>query len=164
MTLNPATSLPLSLALIGFGEAGETFASAAGWRAGNDLNAGACDLKSERLALAQTLGLGTGDAATVLTGADLVLCLVTADSALPVPWPPRRCCPRARSGAMNSVAPTPSAPPPKRSRRRAALCRCGGAGPGQSRAPRGAAAAERRGCRGCRKRCARRFPQHPRGG
>jgi hypothetical protein len=30
MTLNPATSLPLSLALIGFGEAGETFASAAG--------------------------------------------------------------------------------------------------------------------------------------
>ncbi|WP_241127281.1 NAD(P)-dependent oxidoreductase [Novosphingobium terrae] len=83
MTLNPATSLPLSLALIGFGEAGETFASAAGWRAGNELNAGACDLKSERLAQAQTLGLGTGEAKAVLTGADLVLCLVTADEALP---------------------------------------------------------------------------------
>ncbi|WP_343608987.1 DUF1932 domain-containing protein [Novosphingobium sp.] len=106
MTLNPATSLPLSLTLIGFGEAGETFASAAGWRAGNDLNAGACDLKSERLVLAQTLGLGTGDAATVLTGADLVLCLVTADEALPAAV---AAAPLLPKGAIwcdgNSVAP-----------------------------------------------------------
>jgi len=74
----PSASTP-SLALIGFGEAGETFAAAAGWEADQ-----ACvyDVNPARLEQARDLGLGTGDGAGVLAGADLVLCLVTADQVL----------------------------------------------------------------------------------
>ena len=91
------------IALIGFGEAGSTFATAAGWEAG----ACAFDVKPERRAAMAEAGVSACDsAAEALAGAGLVLSLVTADAALDV----------ARDGAallakgalfcdMNSVAP-----------------------------------------------------------
>jgi len=95
-------SLP-AIALIGFGEAGETFASAAGWE---ESHARAHDLSAARMDHARDLGLGTGDAAGVLAGAELVLCLVTADQVLDAA---RACGPHLAPGAIwcdgNSVAP-----------------------------------------------------------
>jgi 3-hydroxyisobutyrate dehydrogenase-like beta-hydroxyacid dehydrogenase len=91
------------MALIGFGEAGETFASAAGWEA--DTTA-VYDLLPARLDRARDLGLGAGDVATVLAGARLVLCLVTADQVLNAA---QACGPHLTPGTVwcdgNSVAP-----------------------------------------------------------
>jgi 3-hydroxyisobutyrate dehydrogenase-like beta-hydroxyacid dehydrogenase len=66
------------ITLIGYGEAGSTFARAGDWQ-----GAAAHDLKPERRALAIEDGLrAPGDAAAALAGADFVLSLVTADAAL----------------------------------------------------------------------------------
>ena len=91
------------IALIGFGEAGSTFALAAGWEA----EARAWDIASARREAAQAAGLGAaGSAAEALAGAGLVLSLVTADQALAAA---RDYAPFLAPGAvwcdMNSVAP-----------------------------------------------------------
>lgn len=92
-----------TLALIGFGEAGSTFAAAAGWEG----QAAAWDLAAPRRAAAVTDGLRpAASAAEALSAAPLVLSLVTADQALPAA---RECAPLLAPGAlwcdMNSVAP-----------------------------------------------------------
>ena len=67
------------LALIGFGEAGETFATAGRWTS----PVRAYDVDSTRLSLAGDIGLAAkGSPEEALDGARLVLCLVTADQAL----------------------------------------------------------------------------------
>jgi len=74
------------VALIGFGEAGSTFATAGGWRG----EARVFDIKTEETAeregmLARYAGAGVHGAASIaeaLDGAPLVLSLVTADQAL----------------------------------------------------------------------------------
>lgn len=92
----------LGVTLIGYGEAGSTFARSGGWQ-----GAAAHDLKPERRALAIEDGLrAPGDAATALAGADLVISLVTADAAL---CAAETCAPLMKAGALwvdgNSVAP-----------------------------------------------------------
>jgi len=68
------------LALIGFGEAGSTFAAAAGWGS----RARGWDVLPARRAAMPPLGVIAADsAAAALAGAPLVLSLVTADAALP---------------------------------------------------------------------------------
>jgi len=91
------------LALIGFGEAGSTFAAAAGWAGA----AAAWDLLTERREAAAGLGLAPAEtAAQALDGASLVLSLVVADQAVPAA---RACAPLLEPGAwwcdMNSVSP-----------------------------------------------------------
>lgn len=67
------------LALIGFGEAGETFATAGGW--GTDVRI--WDILPERRQRADALGIvGAESAVRALAGVPLVLSLVTADAAL----------------------------------------------------------------------------------
>lgn len=92
-----------TLALIGFGEAGSTFARAAGWEA----EARAFDINPARAAVMADLGVaGCTGRADALAGAALVLSLVTADSAVAAA---RECAPFLAPGAvwcdMNSVAP-----------------------------------------------------------
>lgn len=92
-----------TLALIGFGEAGSTFARAAGWEA----EARAFDIDPARAAVMADLGVsGCTDRAEALDGAALVLSLVTADRAVAAA---RECAPFLAPGAvwcdMNSVAP-----------------------------------------------------------
>lgn len=91
------------LALIGFGEAGSTFAAAAGWghRArGWDL------LPSRRAAMGDVGVIAAQSAEAALAGAPMVLSLVTADKALPAA---RHYAPFLAQGALwcdcNSVAP-----------------------------------------------------------
>lgn len=90
-------------ALIGFGEAGSTFACAVDW-------AGAArgwDVLAERRALMPGCGVEVaGDAAAALSGATQVLSLVTADSALPAArdYAPLL-APNAIWCDMNSIAP-----------------------------------------------------------
>jgi len=68
------------IALIGYGEAGSTFARAGEWAS----RAAAWDVKPERRAAALADGLRSGDdAGSVMAGAALVLSLVAADAALP---------------------------------------------------------------------------------
>ncbi|MBX9885612.1 MAG: DUF1932 domain-containing protein [Novosphingobium sp.] len=68
-----------AIALIGFGEAGSTFAEAAGWEAG----AAAFDVLPARRAAMEAAGvLACAAADDALADADLVLVLVTADAAL----------------------------------------------------------------------------------
>ena len=68
------------LALIGFGEAGSTFARAAGWGE----RARGWDILPARRAIMAELGVVAAEsAAEALAGAPLVLSLVTADAALP---------------------------------------------------------------------------------
>ena len=91
------------IALIGFGEAGSTFARAAGWAGG----ARAFDVKAGRGAAMAGAGVqGCATRAEALAGAGLVLCLVTADSAVNAA---RECAGLLAPGAlwcdMNSVAP-----------------------------------------------------------
>lgn len=91
------------LALIGFGEAGATFAAAAGWGA----DAAAWDLQPPRRAAAVALGLAAAPAPEgALAEAPLVLSLVTADQAVAAA---RAYAPLLAPGAlwcdMNSVAP-----------------------------------------------------------
>jgi 3-hydroxyisobutyrate dehydrogenase-like beta-hydroxyacid dehydrogenase len=69
-----------TIALIGFGEAGSTFARAARWTGARTF-----DIAADRRDIADELGVTFAQtAAQALTGADLVLSLVTADAALAV--------------------------------------------------------------------------------
>ena len=91
------------VALIGFGEAGETFARSEGWRG----VARSWDILPERRAAMDACGVGTGeDVAAALAGRAFVLSLVTADAALEAA---RAYAPLLPDGAlwcdMNSVAP-----------------------------------------------------------
>jgi hypothetical protein len=91
------------VALIGFGEAGEGFASAGGWRG----HARGWDILPERRAAMQALGIDTGpDAGAALAGAGIAISLVTADAALEAA---RTYAPLLPAGAlwcdMNSVSP-----------------------------------------------------------
>lgn len=92
-----------SIALIGFGEAGSTFAFAAGWRG----HTAAFDIEKARRAAMEDAGvIACDEAAEALSGKGLVLSLVTAGQALDAA---RRCAPLMAEGAiwcdMNSVAP-----------------------------------------------------------
>jgi 3-hydroxyisobutyrate dehydrogenase-like beta-hydroxyacid dehydrogenase len=92
-----------TIALIGFGEAGSTFAQAAGWAG----TVRAHDIRAARGQAARAMGLAVaGDAAEALAGAPMVLSLVTADAAVAVA---RDYAPLIAPGAlwcdMNSVAP-----------------------------------------------------------
>ncbi|WP_338466686.1 DUF1932 domain-containing protein [Novosphingobium sp. ZN18A2] len=92
-----------TLALIGFGEAGSTFADAAGWESG----ARAFDIDSGRRAAMEAAGVVVcASAEQALGDAGLVLSLVTADSALDAA---QGDAPLLKPGAlwcdMNSVAP-----------------------------------------------------------
>lgn len=97
------TDTPLSIALIGYGEAGHTFAHAAGWEG----QARAYDIASVRMAVMEEDGtVACTNPADALNDAQLVLSLVTADSALAAA---QDAAPLLRPGAlfcdMNSVAP-----------------------------------------------------------
>ncbi|WP_295638790.1 DUF1932 domain-containing protein [Novosphingobium sp.] len=71
--------MDFKIALIGFGEAGSTFAAAADWGG----QARGWDILPQRCAAMAVAGVTmAGDAAGALAGADLVLSLVTADAAL----------------------------------------------------------------------------------
>jgi 3-hydroxyisobutyrate dehydrogenase-like beta-hydroxyacid dehydrogenase len=99
---NPSLPAP-RVALVGFGEAGETFARAPGWRG----EARGWDLLAERRAAMARAGVETGDdAAAALGDRAFLLSLVTADQALPAA---REYAPLLPEGAlwcdMNSVAP-----------------------------------------------------------
>jgi 3-hydroxyisobutyrate dehydrogenase-like beta-hydroxyacid dehydrogenase len=92
-----------ALTLIGFGEAGSTFAVAAGWEGA----ARAWDiLPARRQAMADAGVVAAVEAATALAGVPLALSLVTADAALAAA---RAYAPLLAKGAiwcdMNSVAP-----------------------------------------------------------
>ncbi|SFG46015.1 3-hydroxyisobutyrate dehydrogenase [Novosphingobium sp. CF614] len=92
-----------NVALIGFGEAGMTFAAAAGWKQG----AAAYDIAPDRLTAAAQAGVvAARDARRALRAAPVVLSLVTADQALPAA---REYAALIAPGAlwcdMNSVAP-----------------------------------------------------------
>lgn len=97
-------SLPAPrVALVGFGEAGETFASAPGWRG----ETRGWDILAERRAAMARCGVETGDdPKSALGDRAFVLSLVTADSALPAA---REYAPLLPEGTlwcdMNSVAP-----------------------------------------------------------
>ena len=95
--------MELTIALIGFGEAGSTFAKAAGWEAlalAFDIN------PARRVAMEEAGVVACATAECALSDADIVLSLVTADSALPVA---RDYAGLLKPGAvwcdMNSVAP-----------------------------------------------------------
>lgn len=97
----------LHVALIGFGEAGSTFAEAPGWSAA----ARAYDIDSERRKAMQKAGVSDCDtAADALADAQLALSLVTADAALQAATDYAA---HLGNGAifcdMNSVAPTTKA-------------------------------------------------------
>jgi 3-hydroxyisobutyrate dehydrogenase-like beta-hydroxyacid dehydrogenase len=96
-------AMDFKLALIGFGEAGSTFAAAAEWSG----NARGWDILPQRCFAMAGLGvLAAGGAADALAGADLVFSLVTADAALAAA---QDYAPLLKPGAlwcdMNSVAP-----------------------------------------------------------
>ncbi|MFD1105891.1 NAD(P)-dependent oxidoreductase [Sphingobium olei] len=92
-----------TIALIGFGEAGSTFAGVAGWAA----RAAAYDIAAARHAAMEQSGVKPCDSAeAAVANASLILSLVTADQALVVA---RQCAPLLSPDAifcdMNSVAP-----------------------------------------------------------
>lgn len=92
-----------TVTLIGFGEAGSTFAASAQW----GTSARAFDIDPARSdAMARTSVVTSGNAREMLSGAGLVLSLVTADAALEAA---RSYAPMLERGAlwidMNSVAP-----------------------------------------------------------
>jgi 3-hydroxyisobutyrate dehydrogenase-like beta-hydroxyacid dehydrogenase len=91
------------VALIGFGEAGSTFACAGEWGAA----ARGWDIVAQRRAAMAECGVEVaGDAAAALQGADIVLSLVTADSALPAARDYAQLLPAGALWCdMNSVAP-----------------------------------------------------------
>jgi len=93
----------VSVAQIGFGEAGSTFAEAGQWRAGSRVH----DILPERREVGARLGVTPAETlAGALDGAPVVLSLVTADAALQVA---HEAAPLLAPGAlfldMNSVAP-----------------------------------------------------------
>ena len=99
---NPSHPGP-RVALVGFGEAGETFARAPGWRG----EARGWDVLPERRAAMAAAGVETGDdAASALGDRAFILSLVTADQALAAA---RDYAPLLPEGALwcdlNSVAP-----------------------------------------------------------
>jgi len=101
-----------TISLIGYGEAGSTFARAGGWGeaadgAGGNARAGVWDVRPERLALAAQDGLMVArDAQEALAGRAMVLSLVTADSALPAAQDYAAFLPKGAIWAdCNSVAP-----------------------------------------------------------
>lgn len=103
MSATDSTNSAPKVALIGFGEAGETFARAAGW----DGFARGWDILPERCAAMPDCGIAPGvDCAEVLADAQVVLSLVTADAALDAA---REYAPYLPQGTywldMNSVAP-----------------------------------------------------------
>lgn len=92
-----------NVALIGFGEAGSAFASAAAWNG----QTSAWDIDPARRSLMAQYNVSEGaDAASALTTADIVLSLVTADSAVAAA---QDYAPHLKPGTlwcdMNSVAP-----------------------------------------------------------
>lgn len=91
------------IALIGFGEAGSTFAKAAGWESA----AMAFDINPARRAVMEEAGVvACATAECALSDADVVLSLVTADSALPAAQDYAALLkPQAIWCDMNSVAP-----------------------------------------------------------
>jgi 3-hydroxyisobutyrate dehydrogenase-like beta-hydroxyacid dehydrogenase len=91
------------IALIGFGEAGSTFAKAAGWESA----ALAFDLNPARRSVMEEAGVvACATAECALSDADMVLSLVTADSALPAAQDYAALLkPQAIWCDMNSVAP-----------------------------------------------------------
>ena len=98
------------LTLIGFGEAGRTFAAAGGW----GVQARVYDIKTDspatamdmRAAYARHGVTGCGSAADALAGAQLVLSLVTADQATPAAQEAaRHIAPGALFCDLNSVSP-----------------------------------------------------------
>jgi 3-hydroxyisobutyrate dehydrogenase-like beta-hydroxyacid dehydrogenase len=95
------------VALIGFGEAGLTFARAGGWHGHAKGWAKGWDVKAERRALMAPCGVTAAeDAASALADADIVLSLVTADSAFPAARDyAALLAPGAVWADMNSVAP-----------------------------------------------------------
>lgn len=101
-----------TISLIGYGEAGSTFARAGGWGeaadgAGGNARAGVWDVRPERLVLAAQDGLMVArDAQEALAGRAMVLSLVTADSALPAAQEYAAFLPKGAIWAdCNSVAP-----------------------------------------------------------
>lgn len=99
---NDHNSAP-KVALIGFGEAGYSFAVNAGWAG----HAAAWDVLETRRAMMEPCGVeASKNAADALADADIVLSLVTADAALPAA---RDYAPLLKNGAMwcdmNSIAP-----------------------------------------------------------
>ena len=92
-----------TIALIGFGEAGSTFAMAAGWESA----ALAYDLNPARRKVMEQAGVvACATAECALSDADMVLSLVTADSALPAAQDYAALLkPQAIWCDMNSVAP-----------------------------------------------------------
>lgn len=103
MSVTDSTNPAPKVALIGFGEAGETFARAARW---NGLASG-WDLLPVRCALMPDCGIAAGaDAAATLAEADVVLSLVTADGALAAAQVYAAALPAGALWCdMNSVAP-----------------------------------------------------------
>ncbi len=103
--ITPPSAPPASVrvALIGFGEAGSTFARAGQWNG----HARAWDLRPARRDLMAGYGVAAaGDAAAALADADIVLSLVTADAALPVARDYAALLPAGALWCdMNSVAP-----------------------------------------------------------
>ena len=97
----PATTR--HVALIGFGEAGSTFARAGGWEEA----ARAWDIDPERRTAMEDSGVQVArNAAAALAGAEIVLSLVTADQALPAAQEyAALMAPGAIWCDMNSVAP-----------------------------------------------------------
>lgn len=91
------------VALIGFGEAGLTFARAGGWHG----HARGWDVKAERRALMAGCGVdAAADAAGALADAEVVLSLVTADSSFPAARDFAHLLPAGALWCdMNSVAP-----------------------------------------------------------
>ena len=101
-----------TISLIGYGEAGSTFARAGGWGeaadgAGGNARAGVWDVRPERLVLAaQDCLMVARDAQEALAGRAMVLSLVTADSALPAAQEYAAFLPKGAIWAdCNSVAP-----------------------------------------------------------
>ena len=98
----PPSATP-HVALIGFGEAGSTFARAAGWEDG----ATAFDTDPARAQVMDDCGVtAAADRAAALAGTQVVLSLVTADQAIAAA---EQCAPHMAPGTlwcdMNSVAP-----------------------------------------------------------
>lgn len=95
--------MKVDVALIGFGEAGSTFARAGAWR---DRARGWDVLPARRAAMAELGVTAAASAAAALASAPLVLSLVTADAALPAA---QAYAPALSPGALwcdcNSVAP-----------------------------------------------------------
>ena len=101
-------SVQHKIAQVGFGEAGQAFAS--GWTGAAPVQLAACDVRADVASLQQAAALAgvalSGSAARALAGVQAVFCLVTADQALVAA---RTAAPHLPEGALwldgNSCAP-----------------------------------------------------------